>query len=292
MTNVNERKLYEFLGIKCFRRFILSLESFKLRFFNKKSRNYHPEGKSINLMRKFVGYLCYNAILHVCSIVLVVVYFIITWITGARYILLDVITVTMMVINIYCIMLQRYIYLRIRDNTEKRLQSRSNHIVERANRLKEKLKNRDKSELLEERSLIERIHNCMESGQDCFITAQDGTVLSRIEKCSKGILFKTAMTHERTQISIDPSEQKVEQIIKNSELIEPIERRASKAQTLFGLSSKDNVLSGFCVATETVECEIAYKTIVQGKTLDSVEMAFHTLLKAYDDATKCQGGSK
>lgn len=115
------KRMYEFLGIKVFRKLILKFEHIRHRNDNLKNINYRLKENSITSWQSFKGYLLYNAVCHIGSLAFVVVYFVVTWIFGIRYIILDVLMYILTVINLYCIMLQRYIFIKIKTYTEKRL---------------------------------------------------------------------------------------------------------------------------------------------------------------------------
>ena len=77
-NNIAEIRLYELLGVRLLRKAILWLEYIKHIKNGRKNENYHPCDMSTSTLRRFSGYLIYNATFHIISLILVVTYFAIT----------------------------------------------------------------------------------------------------------------------------------------------------------------------------------------------------------------------
>ena len=67
-----ELRLYELMGVRLFRKLLLHVEAVKGGRTGEKNENYHPEDGSAGALRRFSGYLLYNASLHVISLLLTV----------------------------------------------------------------------------------------------------------------------------------------------------------------------------------------------------------------------------
>ena len=145
--NKMELKIYELLGIKKFKKIVFGFcKLIALPFtllFPKEERkeflnsikifNYNIKGYSVQNLRQFKKYLLLNALFHV----LVLLFCLPTFmkVTGGMTSFLQTITCsTVIVINCYCIMLQRYNQIRINE-TIKRMLS-----YEEKQKIKDKLK--------------------------------------------------------------------------------------------------------------------------------------------------------
>ncbi len=276
-----ERRLYEFLGIRLFRKLALKLESFRHRKDNSRNINYHLHGSGISSVKSFTGYLFYNAVCHTISLSFVAAYFAITGIVGARYIVLDVSMCILLLINLYCIMLQRYTYIKIREFAERLVNSREKRIADRIECLSQRIEHRDYKELQKELLLIERIQESINNATDCVIKESDVAILSNISKYAKDILG----TYSREKKENDNGlllENAILSIPRQPVVINKVTRRAAKLQNVFRFEKCNNVLFGFSIITETDDCEKAYRALIQDTSRDSVEFAFDVLFGAYN----------
>jgi len=282
-TYTVERRLYEFFGILFFRKLALRLESFRHRNDNSRNVNYHLRSSGISSVKSFTGYLLYNAVCHVISLAFVVVYFAITGIFGARYIVLDISMCVLLLINLYCIMLQRYTYIKTRGFVEKLVNTKNKRMVGRIERLLQKIEHREYSELQKEFLLIEKIRESIHNGTECVIKECDAAILRDISKYAKDIF--AVNNHKKrgddNEISLETA---VLSIPKQPMVINKVTRRAAKLQRIFRFDNSSNVLFEFSIITETGDCENAYRTLVQDMSRDSVEFIFDVLFGAYNKA--------
>ena len=278
-----ERRLYEFFGIRYFRKLVLRLESFRHRKDKSRNVNYHLQGSSVSSVKSFTGYLLYNAVCHVISLSFCVVYFAITGVVGTRYIALDISMCILLVINLYCIILQRYTYIKTRGFVEKMVNAKNKRIADRIEQLLQKIEHREYSELQKELLLIERIQKSIHDGTECVIKECDVATLNDITKYAKDILGIN--NHEKRGEDIGISlETAILRIPKQPLVINKITQRAAKLQSLFSFEKSSNVLFGFSIITETGDCENAYRALIQDTSRDSVEFIFDVLFGAYNKA--------
>lgn len=102
-------RMYELLGIKWFRKNILLFERIKHAKNGGKNENYHPQDTSCTTLQRFSGYLIYNSIFHIVSLLLIAIYFIVTRSLIIENTVVDIIVVVVVVFDVYCLILQRYI---------------------------------------------------------------------------------------------------------------------------------------------------------------------------------------
>ena len=106
-----EMKLYECLGVRQFQNLVFKLE--KVIHFKDKGKNinYHVKSGSIDELKEFQKYLYFNGFIHVRNNIGLVAFTIVQQMFFSDWFLLY--TIPSMLKNTYCVMLQRYNYLRI-----------------------------------------------------------------------------------------------------------------------------------------------------------------------------------
>lgn len=133
MKNKNiEIKIYELLGIKIFKKvaigfvyilfypFLLKIPKSERKevFYNFKGNYFIKKGHGIQDLKDFKKYLLFNAIVHIVSLLFCIPSFICILIGNASLIE-TIIMLPCIIINSYCIMLQRYNQIRINNTIEK-----------------------------------------------------------------------------------------------------------------------------------------------------------------------------
>lgn len=108
-----EKKLYEALGVRCFRVLVFKLE--KLIHYRDKGTNinYHISKYEPSALEDFVKYLFYNGAIHVRNVAYFAIYVILRLILGTDLRWYDIVLLLFAVKDVYCVMLQRYNYIRI-----------------------------------------------------------------------------------------------------------------------------------------------------------------------------------
>lgn len=151
-----EQKIYEHLGIKAFRKMViyflyLTLIPFTIRKTKEERRDeiYSIGGnyfigkvKNIETIKAFKKQLLINALIHLSALLFTCVPNYICIFNGTASPSLSIITILCTVLNIYCIMLQRYNDIRI------------NEFIKRKTPFYEKQKDEVKEELKKEDSLL------------------------------------------------------------------------------------------------------------------------------------------
>lgn len=108
-----EKKLYEALGVRLFQTLVFKLE--KVVHYRDKGTNinYHISKYESSALDDFVKYLFYNGAIHVRNVAYFAVYVVLRLVfrTGVRW--YDIVLLLFAVKDVYCVMLQRYNYIRI-----------------------------------------------------------------------------------------------------------------------------------------------------------------------------------
>lgn len=123
-----EMRLYELLGIKIFRKLVFMLEHLIHRKDKGQNVNYHLSYNNVDSMDKFMKYLFYNGSIHARNITGINIYFVIKLCIGKSFFWIDGFLILLMIKDIYCVMLQRYNYLRIKQR-KARLKKKNQEII-------------------------------------------------------------------------------------------------------------------------------------------------------------------
>ncbi len=241
-------RIYKLLGIVPFRRFIMCIESVRHRGDGLKNVNYHPRTLSSRELKRFTGFLLYNSALHALSISTALLYLLITIAYGLRLLWADITVGIATLFNIYCIMLQRYNYLRIKAVAGKRSALTERRVQENAECL-------GTISDEEERQLIAELVKLTQHGGTMYIDGKKAAVLDRI-----AILYRTAVPYKRA--SVQKKEIQLAQLVNNSlrrkALYSRAERGAMAIQRLLGYKECDKLGFNFTVITESAAAEQSF----------------------------------
>ena len=285
LTEKLELRIYGLLGIVPFKRLLLRIEKIKHRNKGTNNDNYHPSKLTPSSLIAFRGYLQYNALLHIVSIFLVTFYFVISsyahislwWITCLAWLIL--------VVDLYCIILQRYTYLRA-----KRVLVRCDYIeTQISERAVAQLQNRimhfTLEELQDDLSFLNKLHVCSLSGETCIVSAGDTDTLKRlciITENLEGFSDNTG-TKASTGSSTKPPKTFGTNLYSRTSL------RVSSLQHVLKVNNSENVLFGFVVVTETAAVESLYKGVFSTYSRDRLYRCIGRLISAYTHAIKEKG---
>ena len=125
-----EVKIYELLGIKLFKKAVFKLEKIIHRKDGKKNIKYHIKNSNdMESVDNFKKFLYYNGAIHTKNLIFDIPVIILMIVF--RYNLILIVPIMLWLIkDIYCIMLQRYNWLKI-NGFEEKLQVRKNKRIER-----------------------------------------------------------------------------------------------------------------------------------------------------------------
>ena len=261
-----ELSIYELLGIRAFNKFILFVERIKHRKDGLKNHNYHPRNLNYSTLNGFSGYLLYNSSFHVVSLALTVFLLFFCFITDVKSVPYYIVILITIVFNVYCLMLQRYTYLKLKRHMNRKTAVRNTRIMKNASIISGNIKTADNTEISDEYEIINGIRRCTKDGGECVLSESDITILERIaDRVEKVVAVKT-------QVS-DNTGKKRET---NS-----ADKRTSRLQKLLGVERSRNVLFQYSVITESEAVEKVYRRIFPSDLRDNVEMTVETLYSAY-----------
>ena len=174
--------IYQLLGVNTFKEATLLLEhiihyrenkDIEDEKLKKHNINYHPKDTSLQGLKDFKKFLYYNGFIHVKnSLIYSLIIIPASFIPGVR--MINMVLIPLLIMNLYCIMLQRYTYLRTQETI--RMKERQNEIsinakVNKLEKINNELELIDKNQIDEE--LINRIIAYLNNEDDVILTEAD-----------------------------------------------------------------------------------------------------------------------
>lgn len=278
--NKIELRTYELLGVKLFRRAILLFERIKHHKDGGQNENYHLKGRSISSLRSFSGYLLYNTMFHIVSILMTIFYFAIARSFHLNYLWIDIFMCAIVIFNLYCIMLQRYNFLKIKSYISKVDKKRDKRIQTALNKLSPFLAEKDNDEFYSEYALIHKLFNSMVTGAECVLGADCAEALNRLATVAERA---EAISPQKVRANINDASmcQSLSDMACQTHLIGRIERRVSILQKCLKRPVTSNVLFGYSIITEDSKCEEAFCRLFPAKSREKMEFTITVLLVAY-----------
>lgn len=274
-----ELQLYHLLGVQQFRKAILWLEKIKHHGMNRRNENYHLSNFDLISLERYTGFLVYNAFLHCISLIFTVLYLILSITINLHNVVVDVIIIVLTIINVYCIILQRATYLKLK---EQRLKCYKKFLRRIDSSTKEKIKRvyaRKPQELQDDYEVLARMKNAFEHHSDCVLTAADSENLKRICQCiePKSKKKPAFQAKENSEVSL---------IGKCNSISGPytkLQMRTDWLQRKLGLPGV-KMLDRTVIITEDAECEALYKKLVPEDTTYNMYFACVLLHEIFTQA--------
>lgn len=266
-----ELRIYYLLGVQQFRKVILWLEKVKHHRDNSRNENYHLSKFDLISIERYTGFLIYNAFLHCISLVFTVVYLILSTTINFHNVVVNVIIIILMTFNIYCIILQRATYLRLKKHRLKCYKRFFGRIDLRIKEKIERIYAQKPQKLQDDYEVLVRMKNAFERSSDCVLTVADSESLKRICQC----IEPASKKKPKSQIK---GNSEVGLIVKCNSISAPytkLQMQADWLQRELGLPGA-KILDRTVIITENAECEALYKKLVPEDT--SYNMYFACVL--------------
>lgn len=202
-----EISFYRHIGVLLFKKIVLRCEELLHIKRGYRLTNYHPEKMTMEGIRNFYWQLAYNCTLHITSIVLSLLYFVIAFVGNIRIVPVNIIVLVMIVFNLYCIFLQRYTYLRMQEmliKIEDLLEQQYRLKINKIDELEPIYVSKEMQEAVLE--LIDRVEGVFLKKNSCFIKDEDLDVLELMKRihCNFDTKFRTISDRGTlNEISID-----------------------------------------------------------------------------------------
>lgn len=211
MTKRNHESIellfYKYIGVLQFKKIVLRCEEVLHINHGYRLINYHPERMTVEGINNFLWHLIYNCTLHITSIVLSLLYYLIAYLGNIRVAPLDWIVFVMIIFNLYCIFLQRYTYLKM-----KQLLKKINNMMTRQYELNiakiDVMPTIHISKAAYEKivKLIDRVESVFTKKSSCYITEDDICLLEqmKVALCEININIRSVPLGEmKNELSID-----------------------------------------------------------------------------------------
>lgn len=266
-----ELRIYYLLGVQQFRKAILWLEKIKHHSDNSRNENYHLLDYDLISIERHNAFLVYNAFLHCISLIFTVMYLILSITIDFHNVVVDVIIIILMILNIYCIILQRATYLRLKEHQLKCYKRFLGRIDLRTKEKIEIIYARKPQKLQADYEVLTRMKTAFEQRRDCILTVADNESLKRICQC----IEPASKKKPKSQIK---GNSEVGLIAKCNSISAPytkLQMRADWLQRKLGLPGA-KILDRTAIITEDAECEALYKKLVPEDT--SYNMYFACVL--------------
>lgn len=175
-----EEKFYCILGVRYFRKAVLALEKILHRKDNGYNVNYHIATLSLEDVSGFVKFFFYNGAIHVRNIIMLSLYLLVFKAVLQRaFAWYDYVLIVLGIKDIYCVMLQRYNFLRLNARFKTMSQRRQVRIDRRISQLQDNLQQYNPDNKDTDLELIHRIRQALLDGTDATITSEDIGALQR-----------------------------------------------------------------------------------------------------------------
>lgn len=176
-----EKKTYEILGVRLFRILVFKLEKAIHHRDRGKNINYHISNYEPGSLDAFIKYLFYNGAIHVRNILYFAIYIVLRIVWGRGVAWFDIVLLLFAIKDAYCIMLQRYNYIRINERRSRLEQKRRIRRQQKADQLKNSFSNNyDSSYVSEDLEVIRAMKLRISKGGSIVISESERKTLQRI----------------------------------------------------------------------------------------------------------------
>ena len=187
--HIIELKFYRYIGVTVFKKFVLWLDYLSYAKYGRMKNNYHI--RCSDSVGRFKWYLLYNSFIHSVSLGLIVLYFVVTRYSGYIFLVLDILMGFTTVLNLYCIFLQRYNYIRV-DYYEKQCVKRKSWHNKYDVSTKTVMENFEKQELLDVDLLLQQIRYCLKSDKSLLLNNKNIPTLDCLSEILNRVGFQYA----------------------------------------------------------------------------------------------------
>ena len=109
-----ELRIYKSIGVPQFRDLLFRIEKVRRHQSGELNHNYHLKTTSWKSIQIYVAYLIYNSLIHVIALFMALICIALTVIYDSKLYVVYAILACLVFFNIWCLLLQRYNYLRIK----------------------------------------------------------------------------------------------------------------------------------------------------------------------------------
>lgn len=278
--NSFELQMYRLLGVNWFRKLILIFE--KIRHFKdkQKNENYHPSNFDVFSLERYNGFLIYNTFLHCVSLLFTVLYAVLSITIAFRNVFMDLSIVFLTLLNLYCIMLQRTNYLKLKEYKNKYFKRFLKLVDLCKKETIQKIYAAEPQKLQTDYGVLCRLRNAFEGQADCVLTHDDVESLQRISACFESVGTKNSKCKNKKDLAVGL----LEQCKSASRPYTTLQMQADCLQRLFGVSGR-KMLDRTAIITEDAECEKLYRKLIPEDTTYNFCLAYFLLCEFFSSVS-------
>ena len=255
---------YQILGIRYFQKLVFQLEKWRRRKDGGKNSNYHLYGIHYDRITRYFAFLAYNALIHLTGLASCTVLLAIRRFTGTLWEMTDWLILVAAVVNIYCLLLQRYNFLRLNAYRSSFIALRQARIQRKAAALFSAMPQEYDTELVkEDLNWLEELRAAVVTEHDFIIEEKDTCRMKRLTAWSDGAGLLKKFSNDRTSISETLKNKKLFHL--GSSLYSETERRVDSLQSLL-CRRKVNIIAPYSIVTVGAESERAFSELLPIKT--------------------------
>lgn len=251
-----ELRVYSLLGVNQFRKVILWFEKIRHHGGNLRNENYHPSHFDVIALEQFNGFLLYNAFLHGVSLLFTVVYAVVSIGLEFRNVVLDLGMIVLTLLNVYCIILQRANYLKLK----KLRNNHYKHFLKQTNLCRketlQQIYTLDSQKLQADYEVLSRIRKAFIGQDDCVLTRADAESLKRICACFESASISRISRKNKEHIENGL----IEKCNSASGPYTALQMRVDRLQRKLGVPGR-RMLDRTAIITEDAECEKLYREL-------------------------------
>lgn len=278
-----EMRVYERLGIKRFKRLVLSLEKRRHQKDGGRNVNYHIERFSLRGLYAFCGYLLYHAVVHTVGILVAALCCMLP-LFFPHTAVFAVLGGVCILGNVYCLLLQRYTYLKLAMQIQKREKKQRQKTARWVQAIRQGLDGKDPAMRREEFALLSAVHARVSAGGTYILTADTAAILYRLAALLQADAKNAPCTQTGTQTLYD-----VLAALPQKKQVLPFAKRCTAhLQRLFGISQAYTVLFTVNVLPDNAQVARAYRALL---ACDADEWTvWHTLFVTYQSVLEGTNG--
>ena len=178
-----EMMIYKLLGVELFRIMVFKLEKLIHRKDGGKNDNYHIAAYDPNELSAFIKYLFYNGTIHFRKVVFYISYFLVHYMIVGRFCWYNYFLCVFLTKDLYCILLQRYNYLRIKERDAKLQEKRQQKIQKRSENIAANISNGyDCKYAKQDLLFVRNLSTCIQDRKSILLDEKDAATFERLLK--------------------------------------------------------------------------------------------------------------
>jgi len=280
LSSINrlEMRIYYLLGVGHFQKATLWLEKIMHNRDNKSNENYHPSSVDFIALERHDAFLLYNAFLHCVSLSFIIIYTVFSIAIKFSCFVLEVIMLILALLNIYCIILQRTNYLRLKEIRYKYYNRCLKNVHLCKIEMFHVIYSSAYHKLQCDYGVLSRIKMAFDGKKDCLLTNADLDSLKRISSCFEPMPKRKNSPPKNSGLD----DILIEKCTSTTGPYTKLQMRADNLQRKLNISGR-RLLDRSVVITENAECELYYRKLIPEDTVYNNCLVCFLLYDVYRD---------